>query len=345
MSWMRAARAWSLALVAVIFAFMLAYADLDKTAHAFSGIRWRWAIWVPLLNLANTLVEALRLSVIIFPIKNKLKVLNCFNSTLIGIIGNIMLPLRFGDGARAYYIAKTEKIGISRSLSVIALDRVADFLLFFALMALTAIFHPFPPSVTRMGLVAGAVFAVATAVIFVLARMGVRLGSGDSAGKISSRIGEELGKFIAGLAAMRNAGLLFPILLLSALSWFLRAAMICVMFGAFGLDLPLMATPITLILLNFGIAAVGTPANLGGFELAIAGALKLFSVEIAVALSYALVLHVLEVVPIIAFGMVFLWLGGFKTGEVLKTVKEIKYQEGNSPAGPQTDPEDGVSTH
>ncbi|MFZ2446621.1 MAG: lysylphosphatidylglycerol synthase transmembrane domain-containing protein [Syntrophobacteraceae bacterium] len=332
MNWMKAARVWSFALVVAIFAAMLAYADLDKVAAAFSGIKWRWAIWVPILNLANTLVEALRLAVILFPVKKKLTVRNSFNSSLIGIIGNVLLPLRFGDGVRAYYIAKTEKIGLAGSLSALMLDRVADFLVFFFLVALTAFLHPFPPSVTKMALAAGAIFAGAVAAIFALAGIGRRIGR-NPAGTIRLRIADEVNKFMGGLAAMQNAGLLLPILLFSALSWLLRAAMIWCMFEAFGLDLPIIATPITLILLNLGIAVVSTPANLGGFELATVGALKLFSVDIAPGLSYALALHVIEVVPMVAFGVVFLWFEGFKTKEVLKSVKEMRdKREAGAPA-------------
>jgi hypothetical protein len=88
-----------------------------------------------------------------------------------------------------------------------------------------------------------------------------------------------------------------------------------------------MATPITLILLNFGIAIVSTPANLGGFELAVVGALKLFSVETEIALSYAVALHAIEVAPMVAFGMFFLWFEGFKTRDVLNTVKEMQNEQ------------------
>lgn len=326
MNWMKAARLLSLTLIAVFFALVLAFADLDKVGEALTGIRWCWALWVPILNVANTFVEALRLSVILFPIKKRLRVLNAFNSTLIAIIGNVMLPLRFGDGARAYYIAKTEKIGLSSSLSALMLDRIADFLVFFSLVALTALLHPFPSSVTKMTLVAGVVFVATIAVIFLLAGIGHRIGV-NSTGKIRSRIAEEVHKFMTGLSVMRNAGLLFPIVFCSVLSWFLRAAMIFVMIMAFGLDLPLIATPITLILLNFGIAIVSTPANLGGFELATVGALSLFSVEIEVGVSYALALHFIEVAPMIAFGTLFLWFEGFKTRDVLKSVKELQDQQ------------------
>ncbi|MCE5336228.1 MAG: flippase-like domain-containing protein, partial [Desulfobacteraceae bacterium] len=97
------------------------------------------------------------------------------------------------------------------------------------------------------------------------------------------------------------------------------------MFKAFSLDLPLMATFITLILLNLGIAAVSTPANVGGFELATVGALSLFNVEIEVGLSYSLALHVIEVAPMMAFGILFLWFEGFKATELLKSAKTMRF--------------------
>lgn len=57
----------------------------------------------------------------------RFEVRNCFNSTLVAIMGNIMLPLRFGDGARTYYIAKTEKIpDPAGSHPVVVLDHGID---------------------------------------------------------------------------------------------------------------------------------------------------------------------------------------------------------------------------
>lgn len=324
MRWMKAARVWSLALILALLTFMVLTADLGKVAGALTGIRWGWALWIPVLNLVNTLVEALRLSVILFPFHKQFHLRNAFSSALVAILGNVMLPLRFGDGARAYYIAKSEKIGLSSAASALMFDRIADFLAFFTLMAITAVFHPFPASVTRMGLVAGAIFAGAVGIILVVAGVGHKLGGENPTGKVRRRLGKEVSNFMAGLSAMRNAGLLFPILCFSALSWLLRAAMIWFMFQVFGLELPLMATPVTLILLNFGIAIVSTPANLGGFELAMVGALKLFSVEIELALSYALALHVLEVAPIFVFGSIYLWLEGFKTRDVLKSAMDTQ---------------------
>ncbi|MCE5333052.1 MAG: flippase-like domain-containing protein, partial [Desulfobacteraceae bacterium] len=195
MKLLQAARIGSPVLIASLFVLIFFYADLDKIGRAFAGIRWTWALWVPVLNVVNTFVEGLRLSVILLPLTGSLHVRSAFNSTLVGIIGNVMLPLRFGDGARAYYIARNEKIGLSRSFSALTLDRAADFLLFFAMMALTAILHPFPSYVTKMGLIAAAIFAAFAAAILLLIRVEGKIGN-ERAGRIRRRVAEETGKFV-----------------------------------------------------------------------------------------------------------------------------------------------------
>ena len=326
MNWQRVSRIGSLLLIAALFAVVLAYTDVEKVGRAFTGIKWGWAVCVPLLNFANTLVEALRLAVVLFPIKRHFRFRNTLNSTLLAIVGNVLLPLRFGDGARAWYLSKTEKMGLSSSLSALMLDRVADFFFFFVLMALTATLYQLPPSLEKAAVLAAALFVGAIALTVAVAGIGHRIGS-RSEGRIRSKIALEVKHFMAGLSVMSNAGLMFPIGFCSVVSWLLRGGMIWVMFRAFSLDLPFIATPITLIILNFGIAVVSTPANLGGFELATVGALRLFGVEIEVALSYALALHVIEVAPMVGAGVAVLWFEGFKTGDMMKTVKDLPLKD------------------
>ena len=59
MKWLKATRISSIVLFAALFGVILAFADVQKTVHAFIGIRWGWALWVMGLNLLNTFVEAL----------------------------------------------------------------------------------------------------------------------------------------------------------------------------------------------------------------------------------------------------------------------------------------------
>ncbi len=78
-------------------------------------------------------------------------------------MGNIMLPLRFGDGARACYIAKTERISLPAP-SPPSRDRIADFVLFRLDGDHSS---PLPLSaIIKTGLNAGFIFAVTIAAIF-----------------------------------------------------------------------------------------------------------------------------------------------------------------------------------
>ena len=72
------------------------------------------------------------------------------------------------------------------------------------------------------------------------------------------------------------------------------------MFKAFDLSLPLAAAAVLQVAINVGIAVVGTPGNIGSFELACIGGLALYGVPGDVAFSFGAALHVTEVVPVVA---------------------------------------------
>lgn len=97
--------------------------------------------------------------------------------------------------------------------------------------------------------------------------------------------------------------------------------MVLTIFRAFRFDLPFIAAPVVLIFSNLGIAAVSTPANLGGFELSTLAALKLFGVETELALGCALVFHLVEVLPMVLLGLAIMLSSGIKPSELIKRVE------------------------
>jgi uncharacterized membrane protein YbhN (UPF0104 family) len=94
---------------------------------------------------------------------------------------------------------------------------------------------------------------------------------------------------------------------------------------AFQLDLILVSSKVSamvvLILTNLGIAIVSTPANVGGFELSAVAALHLFIRDAETAISFAVALHLIEVVPIVILGLIVLWYNGFN---LLKSSRELR---------------------
>ena len=88
------------------------------------------------------------------------------------------------------------------------------------------------------------------------------------------------------------------------------------MFGAFHLTLSLIAAAVILTFANLGIATFSTPAGLGAFELSTLAAFRLFSVDYEIAVSYAIALHIIEVGPMVLFGLLVLSCQGVYTLKV-----------------------------
>lgn len=310
----------TLATVAVIafFGFVIVHTGPRKIQDALTGLHWGWALLAPLFNLLYSVVESYRMSVILSSIKKGVKVKNAFVAVMLGFLGNTILPLRVGDGVRAYILAKREEVSFSSSLSTVMIDRIADFCAFFAMLALTAWFYPLPPKVKRMSfLAAGLLFAVLF--ILVLLMKCTPLLANRFKGKYSARISQEMSRFFDTFAAMRHSGLILPVAALSILIWVVRAVIIWVMLKAFGFSLPWIATPVVLILLNLGIACVNTPGNIGGFEIAAAAGLKLFGISSQHAISYAIALHLIEHAPIVMIGIGLVFFGDFKLRDMSRT--------------------------
>jgi uncharacterized protein (TIRG00374 family) len=300
------------AALVVSLAWALTHTDTHKILDAFRGINWGWAIWVPIINLLNTWVAAVRLALILSPVKKGARVRNAMVAILLGVLGNAILPFRFGDGARAYILATRESVSLSSGVSAVMVDRIVDLIFFFSLVAFTALLYPFPSSVKRASFLMGGLFGAILVVLLILTRYASYLGE-RFGGRYGRRIMEEAGRAATEISTIRSSGLLGWVGLLTFVSWTLKTMMIWVMFLAFQLSLPIWAPLVTLVLLNLGIAVSGVPANLASFEVSIVAALQLFSVDLGIALSYAVALHVIEGVPIVVLALILLWLGGYRS--------------------------------
>ena len=84
--------------------------------------------------------------------------------------------------------------------------------------------------------------------------------------------------------------------------------------NAFDLDLPLVAGMLVVVAINLSLVLPSSPAALGVFEAATVVALRAFDVPQAEALSYALVLHLLNFVPFLIIGAALLGPGALRRG-------------------------------
>jgi uncharacterized protein (TIRG00374 family) len=316
MSWRRKAHIGSVVATAVLCAAILLRVDRAKLAHSFAGVRWGWVAGVFLLNVLNTWVEAFRWRLILSSVKRETRTLSTFGAMLIGVVGNTILPLRLGDGARAYFLARRERISAASSLGTVMLDRTMDVTFFLIMAVFTGFFFQFSAWIRRTEVIAAAAAGAAIVILAILVRFGPRLRLRFAA-RAGGRLFEWIHHFSLGLASLKHAGVLVPASVLSVFSWGLRLLMISAMFRAFRFDLPFIAAAVVLIFVNLGIAAVSTPGNLGGFELSMLAAFSLFGADTERALSCAIVFHAVEVVPMVLMGLGALALSGMRSKEIL----------------------------
>jgi glycosyltransferase 2 family protein len=316
MSWRRKAHYASIVVTVLLLAVILARADVVKLARAFHGIVGSWVVGVFFLNVLNTWVEAFRWRLILSSVKRETRTLNAFGALLVGVAGNTILPLRLGDGARAYFLARREGISAASSLGTVTLDRIMDVTFFVIMVALAGFFFKFSAVVRRTEILAAAAVVIAIAFLAFLVRLGPRFRV-KFPGRTRGRVVEWIHRFALGLTSLKKAGVLVPVSVLSAFSWGLRLLMIAAMFRAFRFELPDVAAVVVLIFVNLGIAAVSTPANLGSFELSMLAGFSVFGADTERALSCAIVFHAVEVVPMVLMALGAMSLSGIGSRDLL----------------------------
>ncbi len=119
----------------VFLALAFRKVEWPDVLHAWSGAQPAWMVAGLLLLVLAWWVAAIRWKVILHPAPH-VRVVDTFSFITIGYLANTILPLRLGDLARATLMGRRRRIGISRSLGSMALERLMDIitLLFFILL-------------------------------------------------------------------------------------------------------------------------------------------------------------------------------------------------------------------
>ncbi|MGH7809897.1 MAG: lysylphosphatidylglycerol synthase transmembrane domain-containing protein, partial [Candidatus Binatia bacterium] len=80
----------------------------------------------------------------LIPDSETMKTGNLFSATMIGFMGNNLLPLRIGDLARAYIAAKKENVTASAILATVVIERLLDVFAILAMLSVIFFHMPLP---------------------------------------------------------------------------------------------------------------------------------------------------------------------------------------------------------
>jgi uncharacterized protein (TIRG00374 family) len=238
-----------------------------------------------------------------------------------------LLPARLGEVVRPWLLSRRSNVKFSNVVGNLVVEKTLDSvcIVFYLLIGLTTTENL--PEWVQHGALVPAVIAVTLATLvtllyakgepfvdrLVVRRLPERFGTGLKRVMLS---------FLDGMLILPNGRLLAAVFLLSLVYWSLPILSSWVLIRGFGFDVPFNAALMVFIFIGFGTALPNPPGMIGIFQYACVLALGLFGVPEAEAAAYGVMLNVLQVLTLIAQGLVALPLAGVTMADLRRAPQE-----------------------
>ncbi len=125
-----------------------------------------------------------------------------------------------------------------------------------------------------------------------------------------------LHSFISGLQVFDHKTKLLWIGVLSLMIWLLYAASVYVLCSSFDIGLSFAGSCFVTVCTSLAVALPQAPGFIGVFHIATQKSLDVFGIGLSSAQSFAILLWVVNVVPVTVAGLLFLWREGISFGEI-----------------------------
>jgi glycosyltransferase 2 family protein len=299
-------------LLSVFFTY-LAVKDVDWDVF-WDGLRtsdYWWLAPAFVVLAVSVWVRAVRWRSLFLPARRP-PVAATTRALIIGQFFNNILPARAGEAARIVVLNQETGTSRAETLGTAVAERIADLLV---LLLLLFVALPFLPELTWLraaGALALILVALIAATTVVLRRFSHRpLGfllrplarlpaiGREQTDRVASRL-------VEGLHALERPERAGPAVGLTIASWLLIGLSYWFVLLAFEPDLGFDAAILVLVTTSLSLVIPSLPASVGVFEAAAIVALRPYGVDDSRALSFAVVLHALNLVPYLIAGYVVL---------------------------------------
>lgn len=328
-------RLWIGLALSSFFAY-LAFRGMDPraVASALRNADYRFLPVAFLLTYAVLWVRAKRWKVIL---RGLLEVETgfLFRITIIGFLANYVLPARIGELVRASLLGTRKKVSISTAIGTVVVERLLDLISILFIFFLVYLSDSIPGAGSELGKMLNRAAVVFLAVAMSLMGLLWLLRNHtrktvawveDSLGRVWPRGSEKLGKamvsFSQGLRPAQSLRDVAELVLWTGCVWALSASIVILLMEAFRLGLPWGSAWFILVALGFGVSVPSAPGFVGTFHFTAMGALLLYGVGRPEALSFAVVLHAICLMPVFLAGIPLLGIEGMSLGRIARLHRE-----------------------
>jgi len=303
-----------LIITAVFLVWVLWDVELQEAQDAILGSNPLWIAMMFLGYLLSHILRSLRLWILLDYSAPYSRV---FSINTVGFLAINVMPMRLGEAVRPYLLMERESVPFGQGLAAIFMERLLDMIMLLGMLFGMGFLIDLP----KEGLIIEGVSVVsagqkAAAGIVVLGCVGIAglVFIGEPIFQFLSRyvwltspiaMGRKFRTALIGLFSNPLRGL--GLLLLSVVVWLLTISAVMMALWAFrdlphGFDAAWSCWTITLA----GMTALPTPGFFGVYELCCSSVLSLWSVSPSLSKTFALCLHLGQLVFISVLGSIFM---------------------------------------
>jgi uncharacterized protein (TIRG00374 family) len=328
-------RFWiGLAISLVFLAFFLYGENFGEIKRAFEDANYFIAALSLPVYFLGIWVRTIRWQYLLRPVARP-KAMRLYPVVIVGLMANNIIPARVGELVRAYVLGERERVSKAAALGTIAVDRLFDGL---TLIPMLLLFAPFvggegkfrlrPTSVEvgfeGLAVIMAVLFGIALAILFVLAfshRWRDRVDGlvhRMTPARFRPSVEGLAHSFFQGLESLRSPIDLGLAWVMSTISWVLEATMYWMVGLAFDIHVGFHVYLLMTAAANLAIAILASQGGIGPFELVVKQTMIAAGVASSTAAAYAIGLHALVLLPVIALGLYFLSTMGLSVGDMFR---------------------------
>jgi uncharacterized protein (TIRG00374 family) len=247
-----------------------------------------------------------------------------FESLTIAQLVNGVLPAKLGPLVRAYLAGNGESEGVAFALTTIVGEKLVEGI---SLLAIGAVLLPFVPLADwlRPATWVGAALLLVALVLVVWIAV-KRETAGRWLERLLVRWPRLLGTARSALSALdvwRDRRAILSLVGWSALIWGITVLLNQLLLRSLGIDVPLVAPLLLLVVLQIGVRVPSSPGSIGVFHYLSVLTLTLFGVEKDLAFSYGVLLHLVTYLPPSLLGLVYLTRSGYSLTRLRRAADRV----------------------
>lgn len=257
------------------------------------------------------LLKALRWWYLMLPLK-RIAFSRIVIVTIIGFMANNALPLRSGDLLRAHLLGKKAHIGTAAVFATVALDRVFEVLSLLTLSLVVLFLIPLPGWMRDSVIILGIVGVAGVIGIAAFRRPPELMRKAGNAllnvlpGTVQEALSKSIQQIRFGLDAGTGKTRLATLYLLAVGEVVVTGFLVYYSLRMVGIEPSLLVILSVVIAMDLAVIVPASPGNIGIFEFAVMTLLEFFQFNKGIALSGAVVLHVMSVLPVSLVGLALL---------------------------------------